>query len=275
MRNRATLLLCLALGLAVAASGVWWWQEGAAAVEEADEALPLPPIPPRIAEGPDYERCLSMLNADPSGARAFAEAWSATGGGEGATHCSALATIALGEPDQGAAILDKLAGGSRAASAARASLYGQAGQAWLIAGDAERALASATLALAMTSDDADLLIDRSIAAATLEHFHDAVDDLTRALDIDPRRVDALVFRAAAWRHLGQLDLASDDVDRAFVLDPDNADALLERGILRQRRGDRRGARADWERAVELGPDTATGDLAQQNLALLDAGPEQR
>ena len=186
-----------------------------------------------------------------------------------------MADIALGDADAGADEMDKLAGRSHAPAAARASIYGQAGQAWLMAGAADRAYGSATLALSLTPDDADLLIDRSIAAATLERYHDAVDDLTRALDLDPRRPDALVFRAAAWRHLDQLGLAQDDIDRAFAEDADNPDALLERGILRQRRGDQAGARQDWERASALAPDTATGDLAQQNLALLEAGPERR
>jgi regulator of sirC expression with transglutaminase-like and TPR domain len=51
--------------------------------------------------------------------------------------------------------------------------------------------------------------------------------------------------------------------------------LLERGILRQRRNDDEGARADWQRAISLAPDTATADLAEQNLALLEAGPVRR
>ena len=278
MWNRTALLGGLAVALALAVGVVWWQTRGPAAYEteaETEEALPVPPIPPRIADSAEYERCLSMLNTNASGARAFADAWVATGGGDGAAHCLALAIIALGEPDTGAEMMDKLAAGSKAPAIARAAVYGQAGQAWLMAGEPDRALASTTLALTMTPDDADLLIDRSIAAATLERYQDAVDDLTRALDMDPRRADALVFRAAAWRHVNHLDLAQDDIDRAFVLDPENADALLERGILRQRRGDRAGARQDWERAVQLSPDSATGDLAQQNLALLDAGPERR
>jgi len=84
-----------------------------------------------------------------------------------------------------------------------------------------------------------------------------------------------VFRAAAAREEGHLRRAQDDIDRALAQDPEDADALLERGILRQRRGDTRGAREDWQRAMELDPDSATGDLAQQNLALLEAGPERR
>ena len=236
------------------------------------EALPLPPVSPRLGEGRDYEHCMDMMASDPSGALDFAEAWEATGGGEGAQHCHAMASIELGDPAVGAALLDRLAQNSAAPALTRAAVFGQADQAWMMAGDAPRAYASATLAVTLSPDDPDLLIDRSVAAATLDRFPEVVDDLTRALELDPRRADALVYRAAAQRHLERLDLAADDIDRAFALDPDNPEALLERGIIRERTGNLRGAREDWQRAAELAPDSGTGDLAQQNLALLEAGP---
>jgi tetratricopeptide (TPR) repeat protein len=236
------------------------------------QPLPIPPVPPRLAEGEEYEHCLDMLTTDPAGANAFAEAWQATGGGDGAQHCLGLSQIALGDPDAGAAQLERVASTSHAPALARAIVFDQAAQAWLMAGDAARAYAASTLALTLSPDDPDLLVDRSIAAATEERYSDAITDLDQALLIDPRRADALVYRGAAHRQLEQIDLATSDIDRALLLDPDNADALLERGILRQRQGNRDGARADWERAIALAPDTATGDLAQQNLALLEAGP---
>ena len=48
--------------------------------------------------------------------------------------------------------------------------------------------------------------------------------------------------------------------------------MLNQFLEVQRQGDLAGARSDWERAAELGADTPTGDLAQQNLKLLEAGP---
>ncbi len=246
-------------------------------IETVDEdgPLPIPPVPPRIAEGSDYEKCLGMLANDPAGASNFAEAWEATGGGDGATHCLALATVALGDPEKGADMLEKLAATSKGTAVSRATVYGQADQSWLMAGETEHALGAATLALALSPDDPDLLIDRAVAAGLLERYQDSIDDLTQALDIDPRRPDAYVLRGSAWRHMNQIDLAADDVNRALILDPDRADALLERGILRQTQDNEDGARADWERAIELAPDSATADLAQQNLALLEAGPLRR
>lgn len=262
------------LFLSTAAGGMWWHGRAEPDAEATDEILPVPPVPPRIAEGEDYDKCLDMLNTDPDGARDFADAWAPTGG-EAALHCRALAEVALGEAEEGADMLDKLAATSHAAPAARAAVYGQAGQAWLMAAAPDHAFASASNAIALNQDDPDLLVDRSIAASSLGHYQNAADDLTHALELDPSREDALVFRAAAWRNLNQLQLAQDDIDRALTEDGDNPDALLERGILRQRRGDPAGARTDWERALSLAPDSATGDLAQQNLALLEAGPERR
>ena len=235
-------------------------------------ALPVPPVPPRIAEGEDYERCLAMLSDDPVGANAFADAWQATGGGDGALHCQALAEIALGNTDTGADMLEKLAGVSHAPALARAAVYAQAVQAWLMADDPARAYGAATLAIALSPNDPDLMIDRSIAAATEGRYMDAIDDLNHVLALNPNRVDALVYRAAAWRREERLKEAQADIDRAIAINPDYPEALLERGILRERNGDRAGARQDWQRVIDLAPGAATADLAQQNLGLLEAGP---
>jgi tetratricopeptide (TPR) repeat protein len=270
------------LGLVVAVGGglLWVWQhhpQASAVAAQADiaENLPIPPVPPRIAEGADYENCLAMLASDPTGANTFADAWEATGGGEGATHCHALAQIALGDVETGAEMLEGLAGQSHASAVARATVYGQADQAWLLAGQADRAYGAATLALSLSNDDPDLLIDRATAGIALGRWDDAADDVTHALEIDGKRPDALVLRAIARRETGHLDQAQDDIDRSFALEPDNPEAFLERGVIRQRRGDRAGAHQDWVEAMALAPDTPTSDLAEQNLALLEAGPDRR
>ena len=216
-----------------------------------------------------------MIDADPSGARALADSWEAAGGGDGAMHCRALAQISLGDPEAGAQLLDQLGQRSKASSLARASVYGQAVQAWLMADAPDRAADSATAALALNPEDPDLLINRSVALSAMDRYLDAISDLNRAIALDPGRFDALVLRAAAWREEARLDRARDDVDQALRINPEYPDALLERGILRQRMGDADGARTDWQHAIDLDPDSETADLAQQNLALLEAGPERK
>ena len=98
------------------------------------QPLPIPPVAPRIAEGDQYDRCMDMLADDPAGADALAVAWKA--GGEAATQCHALAQIELGNPAAGADLLS--ASGRRQrrrAAEARAEVFGEAAQAWTMAGD--------------------------------------------------------------------------------------------------------------------------------------------
>lgn len=271
----ARLLALGAAGLAVVVTaGVAFWPAAPETVPVTDAPLPVPPFPPRIAEGETYERCLALLVDDPAGASTLAEGWQVKGGGDGAAHCQALAQIALGRPEVGAGLLEELAA-RRPADRGRASLLGQAAQARLMGGDADRAFEDAGQAIAAAPDDVDLLLIQANAADALDRAPIAINDLNRALAIDPHRIDALVLRAVSWRRLNKLDLALADVNRAISIDPEEPEALLERGILRQRRGDRLGAAADWQHARQIDPNGTVADLAEQNLALLEAGPDRR
>jgi tetratricopeptide (TPR) repeat protein len=275
-RPARTMLLGAFAAAALAALGAFTWvMVIPSPALTAEEVLPTPPEPPRLDGSPRSERCMILARTDAVEARAFAEAWDAEGGGEGARHCLAITILAMGEPGQAARLLEGLARNSRAGNAARAAVFAQATQAWLMAGEAGRAYAAATLALTLSPDDPDLLTDRAVTLGSLSRYREALEDLDRALALDTERTEALMFRAAAWRHLDRVDNAVRDIDRALALDPNYAEALLERGIIRQLRGDTAGAREDWERAIELAPDSPTADLAAQNLALNEAGPFRR
>jgi tetratricopeptide (TPR) repeat protein len=215
---------------------------------------------------------MDMLADDPAGADALATAWK--DGGEAATQCHGLAQVELGNPAAGAALLTTLAANSAAPPGARAEVFGQAAQAWTMAGDISQAFAAATQAIALSPDDPELRVTHAIAALAVHQESAAIDDLTQVLAGDPKRADALTLRATAYRQAGDLPQAAADIALACTQDPENPDALLERGIIRQRQGNRDGARADWQKVADLSPDTSTADLAQQDLALLEAGPVQ-
>lgn len=274
MHARLAVISTIALVVLALAGGAAWQFASPFGTEPLPSPLPVPPFPPRIAEGDEYEHCLARLSEDPAGAMVLAGTWQAAGGGDAASHCQALALIATGKPEAGATLLEQLASTSTAPELARASVLHQALEARLMAAQPDRAAADASAALQFAPGDPDLLIHRAVAAQAMGHADKAVEDLTQALAGDGKRTDALVLRAAAWRLLNRLDLAAADVDRAITLDPTDPEALLERGIERQRLGDADGARADWQRARSLDPNSMTADLAEQNLALLDAGPDQ-
>jgi tetratricopeptide (TPR) repeat protein len=274
--SRRLAALCLSIGILGGAAVVaWWWQASPAPQEDAVADLPLPPFPPRVTEGKEYEACLAALADDPAGAMAMADTWLANGGGDGAAHCQGLALIVTGKPEAGAATLEHLAETSNAPPLARALLLSQAAQARLMVTQPDKAVADASEALALSPADTDLFIMRATAEGMLDRFQDAITDLNDALRLDASRADALVSRAVMHRKLNELDLAQADVCRVLSQDPDNPDALLERGILRQRMGDQAGARMDWQHARDVDPNSTTADLAEQNLSLLEAGPERR
>jgi len=290
-------LFYLAGGLAVAAAaaaGVWLML---AVPEEAPaqpvQALTIPPPenPPQTAptppialpaappaedtaevriDDPRHQACLALAGTDPAAAMREAEALRRRGAEDAGEHCAAAAHLAAGSPGEAARRLERLGSGGEAPSQLRAAWLAQAGQAWMMAGDSQRAYGAATLALVLVPDDPDLLIDRAIAAASLGRPFEAIDDLNKVIDLDPARADAFVFRASAWRQAGRRELAADDVARALALDAGNPEAYLERGMLRAAARDYANARADFTRAAELAPGSPTEELARAQLAAIAA-----
>jgi tetratricopeptide (TPR) repeat protein len=118
-----------------------------------------------------------------------------------------------------------------------------------------------------------MLTDRAVIAASAGRFEEAIDDLTRVIDLRPIRAEPYVLRASAWRQIGQPALARDDIARALDKEPLNQEAWLESGFLKQSANDPAGARRDWEQTVRIAPDTATAALATRNIALLAVLPE--
>ncbi|MFQ5773424.1 MAG: hypothetical protein ACE5GS_02790 [Kiloniellaceae bacterium] len=222
----------------------------------------------------EYADCMALARARPGDALDRALAWDALGGGEPAKHCAAVALIGLGRYEAAARRLERLAQDMVAATRGlRAGVLAQSAQAWLMAGEAARAVAAQSAALTLDPDNVELLIDRSIALATAGSYWMALDDLNGALDLAPERADILILRASAFRYLDALDLAGDDIERALRLDPDNPDGLLERGILRRLAGDAARAREDWLRVLEIADGAPAADAARANLEKLDVNVE--
>lgn len=262
------------VALVALGAGVWWaWTAEPDPKEAPIAELPVPPFPPRIAADPTYEACLALLPEDPAGALAQAASWA--DGGDAARHCQALAMIADDRVADGARLLETLGASATLPARARALVLDQAADAWMGMRAWDQALRVIGQALALVPDDADLLVRRARLAALRHQEPLAIGDLTRVLQASPDRADALLVRAMVLRQLDQIDQARADIDRAAAIAPDDAEILLERGIQRQRTGDLAGAQEDWRRVVDLEPDSEAADLAEQNLALLAAGPQRR
>lgn len=240
-------------------------------------AAPAPvPVIPLLPPSQRYDSCLADTKRDPAAAFKAAEDWRALGGGFPAEHCAAIALIELKRYPEAAQRLETLAAQMMGEPAdLRGDTLDQAGQAWLRADQADKAKTAFDAALSFTPNNPEFLVDRSEALADGGHYWEAIDDLNRALEIDPKNVEALVFRASAYRYVGgadALELALADATHALALSPNSVPGLLERGNIRRLRGDNAGAQADWQRIIALAPTSEAAKDARDNLAHIDDNP---
>ena len=244
----------------------------AAAAEPAGS--PTRPVGPRNAEADaaTYDRCLKLAKQNPGAAQSLAQTWHEQGGAHPAEHCAAVALVGLKRYKEAATRLEALAQAMTSApTGLRADVFDQAGQAWLLAGDAVRAYAAAGQALGLQPNDSELLLDRAEAAASAGYYDKAVADLDHVLKADPGRVEALIYRASANRALNRRDAALADVEKALALTPNSVPGLLERGNIRRLNGDLEGARADWERIGQIAPGSQADMAARANIEHLETG----
>jgi len=178
-----------------------------------------------------HKACLERIAVDEELAYEEALIWRSQGGGRRAKHCVAMALFALGQPDEAAFKLDKLAKASDGGTPEmRADFYFEATNFWLDANNPQRAYKSATDGLELKYDHEDLRIARARAYAKAGRYDYAQTDLTSVLTLSPNRIDALRYRADAHFNQGDLAKAKIDIERALELDP----TIIETAVLRGR-----------------------------------------
>ena len=97
---------------------------------------------------------------------------------------------------------------------------------------------------------------RGMAFAARRDYEHAIEDLTRACELDGNDPDYYVQRGAVYRQDQQFELAAADLNRALELKPDDLAALEVRAQLRLRVHDIAGATADLEAADRAAPKEA-------------------
>ncbi len=98
-------------------------------------------------------------------------------------------------------------------------------------------------------------------------FTGAIEDATRALEIDPKTVDAWYNRAEAKSNLSDVEGAIGDATQSLRLNPSQPAALHLRASMRLRGGDYEGARADFGKTIELEPRFAPAYCSRSTAAL--------
>ena len=104
--------------------------------------------------------------------------------------------------------------------------------------------------------DAEFAFHQGNLQVVLRNIDEAIEDYTRAINLDPNYVEAYKNRGMAYRNKGDYDLAIEDFGKAIQLNPNFAEAYFSRGSIYVKKGDIDHAMEDFSTAIELKPDYA-------------------
>lgn len=187
------------------------------------------------AEQDRLDACLETLETDPEAAYEDGLAWTYEGNRPGARYCTARALMALGQIEEGALRLERLANASDAGDAAtRTSYLAQAGNGWLTARRPDAAIVALTNALKLQPGDTGITKDRAVAYLLNEEWTKAVTDLDSVLASQPGDAEAFQLRAKAKYQQENFDQALADIRQSMAIDPTNIDTLVLRGEIREK-----------------------------------------
>ncbi len=99
---------------------------------------------------------------------------------------------------------------------------------------------------------------RAVIYEQLQEFRQSLSDYDRAIALTPKYVNSYINRGVLkYEKLNDSQGALADYNRAIQLDPKDADAYNNRGLLKQDKlNDSQGALADYDRAIALTPQSA-------------------
>lgn len=229
------------------------------------------------APGPEldrarYDGCVRAVPTQAANALEFAQGWGLRGGGLPAMHCAALALLRLERFSEAAKTLEEAARSAEAGKAPQAvDFWGQAGNAWFLAGNREQATAAFDRAIAQVGTFAPqrasaLHVDRARVAADAGDLQSARADLDRAVALAPDDAVAIMLSASLARRQGDFGRAAREIARASELAPGDADVMLEQGNIAAAGGDHDAARQVWAMVIKAAPGSAAADLAGKALA---------
>jgi len=240
-----------------------------AALQTSPTAAPLAPQ----GANDRLRACIALVRTAPQQAATEAQAWLTEQGAPRvmARRCLGLAFAAQEQWAAAATVYEQAAQDAEAAGdPGRAGFRAQAGNAWLAAGEAQRALQALDGALTTPGLDqaqrGQALLDRARAQVALGHADRARADLDSALQLVPSEGFAWYLSAALARRSNDLVRAASDIARARQLSPDDPDILLLAGTILGQAGNMNEAYTLYRRVVELAPDSEAGRQAAASLA---------
>jgi len=142
-----------------------------------------------------------------------------------------------------------------------AALYNRA---WLYASrnDFEKAVEDYTKAIQIDKGQADIYYNRGLLYVKMKKYDLAVKDFDEAIKLNPRDADAYCNRGGVNNQLGKMGPAIKDYSEALKIRPRDADTLYSRGVVYQSMGNKAKAMEDFKKAAKMGHKKAREGLKQ-------------
>jgi len=230
-----------------------------------------------------YQKCISLVEEDASSALTLARNWYIEGGGIASQHCEALALYNQDNFKEAATlfetIIDDLVTGKGTSDFAfdnkyllRVQLNYLAGLAWSSTSELDKAYTAFSAAISGMNHKSiyayDIFIERGLVQMLRKDPENAIDDFTRALEIDSEKVDAFLYRAEAYRKINQHLKARLDLNAGLSIEPNQPDLLFESGVNYRMQNNDEKALGEWEKLNEKYPNTHWQELIKKNIEII-------
>jgi tetratricopeptide (TPR) repeat protein len=111
----------------------------------------------------------------------------------------------------------------------------------------------------------DLLLTRGREALEADEIEKAIEHLTALTDHAPDFAEGWHARATAFYRAGLYGPALDDLERALALNPNNYDAIYGLGVMMQELGEEERALRAFKRVLDLNPHHENAKTAMEQL----------
>ena len=121
----------------------------------------------------------------------------------------------------------------------------------------QKAIDNYTKAIELNPKDAAAYYNRGRAYYNLGQYQKAIDDYTKAIELDPNCMEAYYSRGCAYDSLEEYRKAIEDYNKVIELDPQSSEGYFKRGYAYYYLGEHSQALEDFYKAAELDPDYAS------------------
>jgi tetratricopeptide (TPR) repeat protein len=153
-------------------------------------------------------------------------------------------------------------------------VYNNRGNAYVLKGDYDRALADFSQAIELQPDRVIGYLNRAVVYFAKQDFDRALDDINQAIKLQPDFGLAYLKRGSAYYFKGDSDRALADLNQAITLQPHSAVSYLTRAAVYVSRDDHARAIADYSEAIKLQPDLVAAYL-ERGRSYREKGDDDR